>query len=202
MSGLPWPGFTEDDARSWDAVLLGGHLLPGYCKLSVDGEMDIDEGKAGDTHGANIKFKGFKPRQVTIEWSILDHGKSDDGTLEALTQADWDLMQDILDEWEPITGKKDTSPLQIINNKTAARNVFSIALKKISGPDYADGQMTVKITAVEWNKPATTGVKGTGTAKSEKATAPGSEWEQAPNAKGEIETTATKSAPHNKETGP
>lgn len=172
MAGLPWPGSSELDAQSWDTLLMGGALYPGLVRIKVHGSLDVDKGKAGNKHGANLKVKGFKPRDVTIEWRIWDDTNDREKTL-----ADWDQMQAILDELEPVTGKSNFTPVAIFNPKTAARGVYSVLVEEIDGPDWADGIMSVTLKCTEWNPPPP-GVKGVGKVKTEKST-PGSEWEQA-----------------------
>lgn len=200
MAGLPWPGSSEFDAESWDTVLLGGRLLPGICRVDVSGELDVDKGKAGDKHGANLKVKGFQPRTVSITWEIWDRGSSDEQKEQTLRE--WEEMQAATEEWEPVDGKAPTQPLAIFNIKTAARRVYSVLVTKIQGPDYKAGVMTVKLSCLEWNPPTKKAPAGVGKAKAEKTSAPGSEWEQAPNENGEITTTATKSSPSKTNTAP
>ncbi len=200
MAGVhPWPGESQVNASLWDTVILGGHLLPGKCEVAVTGELEVDKPKAGNQSSSNLKIKGFKPREIAIKWSIWDRGTSDEA--RALTADEWSTMQEVLEELEPINGKAPTQPMAVYSPKLAARGVTSILITKIVGPDYEQGVMKVELTATEFHK-VVTAPKGTGTAKTEKATAPGSEWEQLPNANGEITTTATKSSPHKTETKP
>lgn len=202
MAGLPWPGSSEHDARNWDNCVLGGHVLPGRVEVDVESELEVDDGKPTEKHGSNLKIKGYKPRKVTITWSLWHH---------ADVQAEWDEMQDALNEWEPITNKAPTQPFDLFHPKAAVRNVYSVVIKKIKGPDYDKGLMTVRLDCIEWNKPAKAAAKGSGTAKNSGAgwTSGGtassfgaSEWQQTPDANGNITTTATKTNPSKTETKP
>ncbi len=207
MAGVhPWPARDEIAAGLWDTVILGGHLLPGKCKVSVDGELEVDKPKAANQSMAPLKIKGFKPREVTITWQIWDRGTSDESI--AQTDEEWATMQTVLEELEPVNGKAPTQPMAVYSPKLAVRGVTSILVTKIQGPNYDEGFMTVTLTATEFRK-VVTAPKGTGTAKNEKWTSGGTasdnnvgQWQQVPDANGNITTTASKSAPDKTETKP
>ena len=176
MAGMPWPQESDAAAQLYDHCTLGERLLPGLCKVKVTGGVEIDKGKSGTAHGANLKLKGTKPSDVTIDWRVWEPEQ-------------WLEMQEILEELESPRGKKDLQPLVIFHPVTFARHVDNVAVETIQGPDWDDkGYMVVQLRCVEWNKPVTSG-KGIGTATSAKTGTPGSEWEQMPDKSGHITTT-------------
>lgn len=183
MAGLPWPEAGQEEGDLYNVVTLGELFLPGICKVKVSRAVEIEKAKAGNSHGAQLKFKGVKPASVDIEWRVWDApGVSGDGSL---TQ--WDEMQDILGKLDPQPGRKDLLPWVIFNPLTLARGISSVAIESIDGPAYADGIMTVNIKCTEWLPPPPSS-KGTGTAKAEKD---GSQWGQAPSKDGTINVGST-----------
>ena len=71
MGGMPWPIDSDEATFVWDHVSLAGELLPGLSKARVKGGIEIDKGKAGNSHGAKLKLKGTKPRDVTIDPALI-----------------------------------------------------------------------------------------------------------------------------------
>lgn len=187
MPGMPWPQDSDEATFVWDHCSLAGELLPGLCSVKVTGGIDIDKGKAANTHGATLKLKGTKPRAVTITWKVWN--PPDLGDQEESETDQWDRMQDKIAEFESVRGKKDLTPLVIFHPTTFVRQVNAIVIEDIDGPDWQAGYMVCVLKCIEANPP--TQGKGLGTATGSKAGSPGSEWEQAPTKEGKITVGST-----------
>lgn len=173
MPGMPWPQNGKVSAALWNRCTLGEWLLPGTVEVTVSGGIEVDKGKAGDKHGANVKIKGAKPRSVKIRWRIWQEKPGE--------LADWELMQTIVEALEAPEGKKDTPPLVIFHPATFTRQIDNIIIEDIDGPNWdpAKGFMEMNFDATEVNPPAAS-AKGIGKAGPAKTTK-GSDWEQTPN---------------------
>ncbi len=163
---MPWPGESDDYGKLWDSVTLGDFLLPGLCFVEVDRSVEIERAKPGNSTGAQLKLKGTKLADVTIDWRVW-------------TAAQWDEMQEILTQLESLDGKKELRSWTMFNPVTFNRGIYSVAIEKIQGPTWdSKGFMGVKLKCVEWNPPPPK-TKGVGTVKSE--------WAQAPDKDGTIQ---------------
>ena len=93
-------------------------------------------------------------------------------------------MQDRIQEFESVRGKKDLTPEVIFHPVTFVRQINAIVVEDIDGPNYAKGFMTTVLKCTESNPPVVG--KGLGKATGTKAGNPASQWEQAPSKEGTI----------------
>jgi len=127
----------------WDELMLAGRVWPGLAKITVKGGQDIDVKKAAGAHGAQLTYKGYAPKDVSI-------------VLRFWTPEHWIEIQKRMPDIEPKPGKKTLEPLDITHPVTKVRNVKAIAIKDITGPDESNVRncYELKISAIEFFPPA------------------------------------------------
>ena len=149
MAGIPhW----LDSPGAWDTLVLAGKSWPGIAKVTIKGGCDLDVKKGKGSHGAQITYTGYSPREVTI-------------ALRIWTRDQWTLLQDLIATIEPSPSKRKLVPYDITHPVTTFRKVKSIAIKDIDGPDEGSpkGSRELKISAIEFFPP--TKKNGTSTPK-------------------------------------
>lgn len=113
------------------------------CKRSEKQEASAAKGKTS----AKIKSHGVEPADVTIEIEIIDKEE-----LESLE----DFIRDIESNWLAGTLK----PLDIVHPVTDFRQVNSIKITSLEGPDEKQAQLwVVKIVAKEYRETKEVGSK-------------------------------------------
>lgn len=135
--------YWRDQPALWDELVLAGRVMPGLAKVTIKGGQDIDVKKAPGAHGAQLTYKGYAPKDVSI-------------VLRFWTAEQWIELQRRIQDIEPKPGKKTLEPLDITHPVSKFRNVKAIAIKDIDGPTESGVRncMELKISAIEFFPPA------------------------------------------------
>lgn len=135
--------FWYEAPEAWDTCTLGGNVLPGLCRITSPKKghkLHIKESPG--THGATITDQGYKPAQFTIVQMIW-------------SREHWVAQQAIMPALEPIATKAVATPFDILHPVTAMRNIKSVIIESIEGPEESGsvkGAREIKYTCVEFFK--------------------------------------------------
>lgn len=114
--------YWYDQPDAWDTCVLGGNALPGIAKVKLSKGKKLDVKQSPGTHGATITDQGYKPASVTV-------------SLQFWTSDHWNSVQAILPTLEPPPGKSNATPFDIMHPVAAIRNVKSVLIEDIDGPE-------------------------------------------------------------------
>lgn len=146
VSGVPhW----DDDPTSWDTIVLGGVVFPGWAKVSIDRGQKVDAKTSKGKNLAKVTLNGFDPARVTITWKV-----SEEDELAAVPAA--------LAVIEPVPGKTDPTPVDIVHPAASIRSVFAIVIGHIKGPELDAGILTFTVEGIEFQAPKKTTGNGVG----------------------------------------
>lgn len=129
------PGITKGP---WDYVVLGGQVVPGVARVTVDSGSGLDVQKPKGGKKATIVDNGDPPAKVTIELELLP------GDVEEFR----DFIIPIL---RPRGKNSGRAPLEIQHPNCEMWGIGIIAVDTIkSPPPKSGGTMTLTINAYEW----------------------------------------------------
>lgn len=135
MATIPWPHTSE---APWNTLITGRTTWPGVATVKVKRGQKIDKKTAKGQNGAKLTFNGREAAAVEIEVFIYQ-------------EEDLDAFMACIASIEPDIGKKDPAPVDIPHPACAARNVKSIAIESMEGPNWDRiGKLSIKIHAVEF----------------------------------------------------
>ena len=135
------PSWLEDPAL-WHTIYFGaaGRALPGLAKVSPKQRNTVQKNAGPGINGGSIVDQGSELSEFEIE-------------LRCWTSAQWEDLIDL--------GNQVLLPsIRPKSAHTVAHPIFAyykcsqIYIESFSGPDLADGIMTMKLTACRWVKPA------------------------------------------------
>ena len=131
--------FWEEHPEAWEQILLGAHPLPGLAQtIKVIRSQKLDVKSAPGASGATITYQGYEPAQVEI-------------TLRLWTRAQWEALQARLPELEPKAGQKPPTPFAIAHPLLALRNVQSVYIQEVRGPEETSpGMWDVTLKCLEY----------------------------------------------------
>lgn len=148
-SGLPhW----HDDPEAFDALFLAGQQIPGVAQVKVSRKVKIDKKSPKGKNKATITKQGVEAAEVQITIRLLD-------------AADFEAIKELMPLLEPVADKKTTGSddaLDIAHWATWMRNIESIVIEEVDGPELNDGIFELKIKAVEFERPKAVSGAGTG----------------------------------------
>ena len=140
--GIPFDEVSrgdEENANPWDMCSLGPYALPGIVSVKIKRGRKLDVKNPPGAHFATITDRGYKPAKIDVKLTIWK-------------PSHWKQMQDIWQYIEPIAGKDDPEPLDIIHPATAFRKISSVYVAEITGPEHSSirGAMEFGIECEEW----------------------------------------------------
>ena len=139
--------YWHDDPYSWNTLILGGQEINAFCKVTCKRKEKQESSSAKGKTSAKLKSHGVEPAEITIEIEIVEKDELDDVS---------DFLSDIEANWLAGTLK----PLDIIHPVTEMRNVNSIKIEAIEGPDEKQAQLwVIKIIAKEYRESKEVGSK-------------------------------------------
>ncbi len=124
----------------WDILTLDDKQWPGLARVECERSNKWQDKKSKAAHGGERDFNGADNGKIQI-------------TIKVWKKADYDsLVKDFLPSIEPVPGKKTAPTLKIDHPVTRARNVPTITIDKIKGPNAGEGSTTFEIDATEQRK--------------------------------------------------
>lgn len=144
IPGTPW----YESPDEWDKLSLGGKDIPGTARVRINRGNKWDRKIAKGEHGETQEYNGAQAASVEIE-------------IRLETTEQYIAFAKILSEFEPDRGKKEQKPHDLIHPAASIRNVRSVCIEDIDGPD-TDGQFAVfRFSCFEYQPPSSKNAKGT-----------------------------------------
>jgi hypothetical protein len=128
----------------WHTTVLGGFRLVGISSPRIRRGHKLDVKPSQGTSGATITRHGWKPGEVTIDWTIW-------------TANHWDQAQIIIASFEAATTQdyQSAQMLTIEHPSCSLRNIDRVVIEDITGPDPSPkvrGAMMFVLKCVEGYK--------------------------------------------------
>jgi hypothetical protein len=143
------PGTPQyDSPEEWSRLKLGGKDIPGFAIVRVRRANKWDRKEPKGEHGEEQEYNGARAADVDIEIRLRN-------------SAEYAEFATLLPDFEPDPGKKEQKPHEIVHPATRVRNVRSICIDNIDGPDV-DGQDNVfQLACFEHRPRSNKNAKGT-----------------------------------------
>jgi hypothetical protein len=137
MGGL---AFFDDVDGSWDRMQIGPRVMPGVWEV-VSGECarQVDHKKTKGKDGARIKDLGVLPGRFQLKGRMC-------------TEADWDVLQDVIPEINPKKKGGLRNPVTIFHPAVALLGITTIYVERIRPPEVSHGILTITMDVIEWTK--------------------------------------------------
>lgn len=140
----PWNAVPE----VWDRVAFDDEQSPGVAAVTISRSNKWDTQKAQASHGAKRDFKGSDLATVKIQIRFI---YADDYV---------DFCERILPIIEPDPGKKKPTVIRLDHATAWARNLRTITIDTVSGPEIQGGIGVFDIDATEHREPDKTNAGG------------------------------------------
>lgn len=143
IPSTPW--FDQPD--EWDKLQLSGETLPGDCKIRITRNNKFDRKIAKGEHGETQEYNGALAADVDIEIRLRNTDE-------------YNAFLKLLPNYEPDPGKKEIKPHDLVHPQASARNVRSVWIESVDGPDI-DGQYAIfRFNCFEHRAPTKKNAKG------------------------------------------
>lgn len=134
--------FAARLGSEWDGATWAGREVPGLVRVSVSTERKIDVANGPGLDGAQLRFQGMSPAEISVEvvlWTVKH-----DTDMKALAE----LVA-------PKKSKKPPLPYPFIHPALQRANILAIVAEKVDW--YGEGPVpqsrSVKFACKEWVKP-------------------------------------------------
>ena len=120
--------------------MLGGRVMPGVWEIT-GGEFarEIDTKKTKGKDKAILIDLGLRPPRMSARGRLC-------------SQADWDMLQDVMPDIHPKKAGGVKFPLNIFHPSLALLGISQVYVERIRPPEIKDGILEIQIDFIEWTE--------------------------------------------------
>jgi hypothetical protein len=131
--------YGDQEYAAWDALMLGGYLFPGTCKITGAIGQRLDVTATPGSNGAIAQDQGADPAKLkaTLRAYRIEHVREIEGYLEEMHPR---LRRDT-----------ESIPLDIVHPATAspAIGIRQVRIESVSVPEISDDHWNITLSLLE-----------------------------------------------------